>query len=109
MKKIFLLLLIFLLPYSQAFAVDEKKLVDMTYPFSEETQHWPTAKGFKLEKHTEGMTPQGYWYAAYDFSSAEHVGTHMDAPFHFAKGKWTVDQVPLSKTIGPGIIVDGTG
>jgi kynurenine formamidase len=94
---------------AQAFAVDEKKLVDMTYPFSEETQHWPTAKPFKLEKHTEGMTPQGHWYAAYDYSSAEHVGTHMDAPFHFAQGKWKVDQVPLSKTIGPAIVVDVTG
>ncbi|HEX9445587.1 MAG TPA: cyclase family protein [Candidatus Binatia bacterium] len=89
-----------------AFAIDEKKLVDMTYPFSEETQHWPTARPFKLEKHTEGVTPEGHWYAAYDYSSAEHVGTHMDAPFHFAEGQWTVDQVPLAKTIAPAIVVD---
>jgi kynurenine formamidase len=100
-----LLALLYTLP---ALAVDEKKLVDMTYPFSEATQHWPTAHGFKLEKHTEGMAG-GHWYAAYDYSSAEHVGTHMDAPFHFAQGKWKVDQVPLSKTIGPGIVVDVSG
>ncbi|HEY1265902.1 MAG TPA: cyclase family protein [Candidatus Binatia bacterium] len=100
-----LLALLYTLP---ALAIDEKKLVDMTYPFSEATQHWPTAHGFKLEKHTEGMAG-GHWYAAYDYSSAEHVGTHMDAPFHFAQGKWKVDQVPLSKTIGPGIVVDVSG
>jgi kynurenine formamidase len=93
----------------EAFAIDEKKLVDMTYSFSAETQHWPTAQPFKLEKHTEGMTPQGYWYASYDYSGSEHVGTHIDAPFHFAKGKWTVDQIPLAKTIGPGVIVDVRG
>jgi len=91
------------------FAVDEKKIVDMTYPFSAETQHWPTAQPFKLEKHTEGVTPQGYWYASYNYSGSEHVGTHMDAPFHFAQGKWTVDRIPLATTVGPGVIVDVRG
>ena len=59
-----LFLLLALLAYRlPAFAVDEKKIVDMTYPFSAETMHWPTAQPFKLEKASEGMTPQGYWYA----------------------------------------------
>ena len=40
-----------------AHAVDEKKLVDLTYPFSAETHHWPTAKPFHLEKVSEGRTP----------------------------------------------------
>jgi kynurenine formamidase len=106
--KTAIFLFLFALYALPALAVDEKKLVDMTYPFNEATQRWPTARGFKLEKHTEGMT-EGHWYAAYDYSSAEHVGTHMDAPFHFAKGKWKVDQVPLSRTIGPGIVVDVSG
>lgn len=89
-----------------AHAIDEKKLVDLTYPFSEQTHHWPTAQPFKLEKVNEGMTPQGFWYASYNYSASEHVGTHMDAPFHFAEGKWTIDQIPLGKTIGPGVIID---
>jgi kynurenine formamidase len=89
-----------------AHAVDEKKLVDLTYSFNETTQHWPTAKPFHLEKISEGRTPAGYWYSSYDYSGSEHVGTHMDAPFHFAEGKWTTDQVPLSRTVGPGVVID---
>src|SRR6266576_1105502 len=89
-----------------AHALDEKKLVDLTYPFSEETHHWPTAKPFHLEKVSEGRTPAGYWYSSYDYSGSEHVGTHMDAPFHFAEGKWTAEQIPLARTIGPGIVID---
>ena len=89
-----------------AHAVDEKKLVDLTYAFNETTQHWPTAKPFHLEKITAGRTPAGYWYSSYEYSGSEHVGTHMDAPFHFAEGKWTADQVPLSQTVGPGIVID---
>ena len=89
-----------------AYGIDEKKLVDMTYPFSHETLHWPTAKGFQLETVNEGRTPQGYWYSSYNYSGSEHVGTHLDAPFHFAEGKWTTEQIPLAQTIGPGVIID---
>jgi kynurenine formamidase len=89
-----------------AHAVDEKKFVDLTYSFNETTQHWPTAKPFHLEKISEGRTPAGYWYSSYEYSGSEHVGTHMDAPFHFAEGKWTTDQVPLFRTVGPGVVID---
>ena len=109
MKKVFFLMLSLLLLPVCAFAIDERKTIDMTYPFSEETLSWPTAQPFKLDKANEGMTPQGYWYASYIYSGSEHVGTHMDAPFHFAQGKWTTDQVPLGRTIGPGVIVDVRG
>ena len=91
---------------SRAYGIDEKKLVDMTYPFSQETLHWPTAKAFQLETVNEGRTPLGYWYSSYNYSGSEHVGTHIDAPFHFAEGRWTTEQIPLAQTIGPGVVVD---
>jgi len=109
MKKIIFLLLSLGLFAFQAYAIDERKLVDMTYPFAEETLHWPTATPFKLEKVNEGMTPQGFWYSSYNYSGSEHVGTHLDAPFHFAQGKWTTDQIPLQRTIGPGVVIDVRG
>src|SRR5512147_2212473 len=87
-------------------AIDEKKLVDMTYAFASDTLHWPTAKPFQLDTVAEGRTPQGYWYSSYNYSGSEHVGTHLDAPFHFAEGKWTTEQIPLAQTIGPGVVID---
>jgi len=89
-----------------AYAVDEKKLVDLTYSFSAETLHWPTAKPFHLNKVNEGRTPAGFWYSSYNYSGSEHVGTHLDAPFHFAEGKWTTEQIPLAQTIGPAAVID---
>ena len=106
MKTIIFLLSFLWVFELQAQAINEKKLVDMTYPFEEGTLHWPTAQPFKLEKVNEGMTPQGFWYASYNYSASEHVGTHLDAPFHFAQGRWTTDQIPLEKTIGPGVVID---
>jgi kynurenine formamidase len=87
-------------------ALDDKKIIDMTYPFAEDTLHWPTAKPFHLEKINEGRTAAGFWYSSYNYGGSEHVGTHLDAPFHFAEGKWTTEQIPLARTIGPGVIID---
>jgi kynurenine formamidase len=82
------------------------KVVDLSYPFDSETIFWPTAEGFRLEKDFEGTTDKGYYYAANKFCTAEHGGTHIDAPAHFARGKNTVDQVPLEQLMGDAIIVD---
>ncbi|HEX9664117.1 MAG TPA: cyclase family protein, partial [Candidatus Binatia bacterium] len=55
-----------LLCASSAQAIDEKKLIDMTYPFAADTLHWPTAKPFHLEKVHEGRTAQGFWFSSYN-------------------------------------------
>src|SRR5262245_64633379 len=90
-----------------AFAgIDESKLVDLTYPFDEETVFWPTNKPFTWEKAAWGRTANGYWYASGDFSMSEHGGTHMDAPLHFAEGRLAVDEIPLQKLIATAVVVD---
>ncbi len=91
---------------SSAYPVEERKIVDLTYSFSAETHHWPTAKPFHLEKVAEGRAPGGFWYSSYNYGGSEHVGTHLDAPFHFAEGKWTTEQIPLARLIGPGVVID---
>ena len=37
---------------------------------------------------------------------ATHHGTHMDAPLHFLLEGASVDLIPLSRCIGPGIVLD---
>lgn len=106
MKTLAASLLSFGLFLAPAFAIDTGKLVDLTYSFSEETLQWPTGKPFRLEKVSEGRTPEGFWYSSYNYGGSEHAGTHLDAPFHFAEGKWTTEQIPLAQTIGPGAVID---
>ena len=50
MRTLLVLSFSLILWVSPAHALDEKKLVDLTYPFSEETHHWPTAKPFQSGK-----------------------------------------------------------
>ncbi|MBI1874375.1 MAG: cyclase family protein [Acidobacteria bacterium] len=81
-------------------------IVDLSHPYDERTIFWPTAELFRLQKVADGVTPQGYYYAANQFSMAEHGGTHIDAPIHFAQGKNTVDRIPLAQLIGPSVVID---
>lgn len=80
--------------------------IDLSYAFSEETIYWPTAKKFELEVVSAGYTDAGYYYAANNFCAAEHGGTHLDSPIHFAEGQWTTDQIPIDRLIGAAIVVD---
>lgn len=82
------------------------KIVDLSHAFDSETVYWPTADPFRLEKDFEGVTEKGYFYAANKFSTAEHGGTHIDAPVHFAQGRHSVDQIPLEQLMGRAVVVD---
>lgn len=83
------------------------KIVDLSHAFDASTIYWPNApSGFVLHRESFGKTPAGYFYASNDFCTPEHGGTHLDAPIHFAEGKWTVDQIPLRQLIGPGVVID---
>src|SRR5438093_5516326 len=80
--------------------------VDLTYAFDSTTIYWPTAKPFRLEVVSAQRTPAGYYYAANNFAAAEHGGTHLDSPVHFAEGKHTTDQLPLAQLVGPAFVID---
>ena len=81
-------------------------IVDLTHDFSDETIYWVNAKEFELDEVAKGQTDKGYFYSANNFATAEHGGTHIDAPIHFAEKGQSVDQIPLEKLIGSAIKVD---
>jgi len=89
-------------------SIFEGEIVDLTHEFSEETVYWVTAKEFKLDVVAKGETDKGFFYAANNFASAEHGGTHIDAPIHFAKNGQAVNEIPLKKLMGSAIKVDVT-
>ncbi|MFK7922916.1 MAG: cyclase family protein [Bacteroidia bacterium] len=80
--------------------------IDLTYNFDEQTIFWPTGDPFRLDTVFAGTTDGGYHYEAYSFCLAEHGGTHLDAPVHFAEGKWSVEQIPLENCMGEAIVID---
>jgi kynurenine formamidase len=81
-------------------------IVDLTHAFDEDTIYWPTAEPFHLEEVSHAVTEKGYFYAANNFSAAEHGGTHLDAPIHFHEGGHASDEIPIEQLIGHGVVVD---
>jgi kynurenine formamidase len=83
------------------------RLVDLTHAFDASTVYWPTATTrFSLDTLSWGETPGGWFYSAFAISTAEHGGTHLDAPIHFAEGGDRADEVPLERLIAPAVVID---
>jgi kynurenine formamidase len=80
--------------------------IDLTYSFDEKTIYWPTSKSFEWRLVQHGKTPAGYFYSSADYAANEHGGTHLDAPVHFHQDGASVDQIPITKLMGPVVVMD---
>ncbi len=119
LKVIYLVFLVFIISSGCQSTVQEKPavnnndaillnhtIIDLSHDYSKETIYWVTAQQFDLDTVFAGQTENGFYYAANNFSTAEHGGTHIDAPIHFAKNGLTVEEIPLETLIGPAIKID---
>jgi kynurenine formamidase len=85
----------------------EMQIVDLTHAFDENTVYWPTdTRGFQLEELARGPTEGGFFYSANALCTAEHGGTHMDAPIHFFEDGLAVDEVPITNLVRPAVVID---
>ena len=85
------------------------EIVDLTHAFGPETIYWPTdTAGFQLDELAFGPTEAGYFYSAYALATAEHGGTHLDAPIHFFEGGIDAASIPLERLMGPAVVIDMT-
>jgi len=82
------------------------KWIDLTYPFDEQTVYWPTSEPFRLDTVFQGVTGKGFYYSAFKYCAAEHGGTHLDAPVHFARGKNSVEQIPVEQLAHDAVVID---
>ena len=97
-------------PHTAVFTGAAGEWIDLSHAFGPSTIYWPTdTAGFQLTELAYGHTEAGFFYASYAFSSAEHGGTHLDAPIHFAEGRMTADAIPLSSLITTASVVDVSG
>ncbi|HXF57161.1 MAG TPA: cyclase family protein [Actinomycetota bacterium] len=97
----------------RALAEGSVEVVDLTQPLSERTpvirlpEPFVNTPGWKLRELSryDERGPAWYWNA---FEGGEHVGTHFDAPIHWATGKELddVSQVPVRRLVGPAVVID---
>ena len=94
------------LSLTPATATEPGAWIDLTHPFDTATIYWPTEQGFRFEAGPNGPTAKGYYYAANRFSTAEHGGTHLDAPRHFSATGQTSDAIPVDRFVGDAVVID---
>jgi arylformamidase len=63
----------------------------------------PDMRGVRFEP---ARTLENDGWNATRLSLYSHCGTHMDAPIHFGVGRETIDQVDVSRLIGPAWVAD---
>lgn len=107
MKKLFLSFVLLMSTASLVLAdgFTTGRWIDLTHEFSEDTIYWPTADQFEKTTVFHGHTEAGFFYTAYNYSGAEHGGTHVDAPIHFYENRNTVDQIPIEQLVGPAVVI----
>lgn len=93
-------------PGSATMSLDTAQLVDMSYTFDDTTLYWPTSPLFDWHADSWGTDETGRWYASATLTTSEHGGTHLDAPIHFAEGRWTTAAIPIDHLVGPAVVID---
>lgn len=78
------------------------KLLDLTLTISESIPCFPDSPKVQFLSWSN-MKENGYNLELLFLSS--HTGTHLDAPYHFAEKGKKIDEIPIKRLIGKGIII----
>jgi kynurenine formamidase len=81
-----------------------RAIVDLTHAINGQVPKFDPAEAGFQARTLQTIEKDGY-LARY-ISLPEHFGTHIDAPAHFARGLWTVDQIPAERLLAPLVLID---
>jgi len=79
------------------------EIFDLTYPLGPTTPVHPGDPAVTVRRIRTHVT-DGYEVTYLCLGS--HSGTHLDAPRHFFPGGATLDEYPVDRLVGPGVVVD---
>lgn len=82
-----------------------RTLVDLTHSINANVPTYELAEQKEYQVKTVATIEKDQYFAR-NISLPEHFGTHIDAPAHFARGMWTVDQIPVERLIAPLVVLD---
>ena len=83
-------------------------VVDLTHEAGDKTPMFDEPSKDRFQARTVAQIDKDGFFARY-ICLPEHFGTHIDAPAHFSVGRWTVDQIPPQRLIGPLAVIDVSG
>ncbi len=104
-----LILALFLLAQKHHLSADESSgfhaVVDLTHTINANVPAFDLSEKPAYQATTVATIEKDQYFAR-EISLPEHFGTHMDAPAHFVRGAWTIDQVPPERLVAPLVVID---
>jgi kynurenine formamidase len=79
------------------------KVIDLSNPVDESMPVWPTLPSVTLEQ-SAWAARDGYTMEMVEMST--HTGTHIDSPLHFIPEGKTLEEFPIGKFMGAGVVLD---
>lgn len=86
-------------------ASGKAKIVDLCYPLNSQAAHWPIGNYHPFQFRTIATIAKDGVFSG-EYSTPEHLGTHLDAPNHFEAGKKSVDQLSLQELVARFVVID---
>ena len=83
-----------------------QRVIDLSVPVDAGTTVYPGDPSPRFEVHST-IEVDGFNLLAIHLGSQS--GTHVDAPYHFEEDGLRIDEVPVDRFVGPGMVVDATG
>jgi kynurenine formamidase len=81
------------------------KVIDLTHTLNQSTPVYEETKESPYKAKTVATFEKEHYFAR-EICLPEHFGTHLDAPAHFARGSWTLDQIPAERLVAPLYVID---
>ncbi len=82
-----------------------RDVVDLTHNLNDHSPNWEGSDESPFHAKQLGNIEHDGYYSRI-FTTQEHYGTHLDAPAHFARGMWTVDQIPAERLVRPLVVLN---
>lgn len=82
------------------------RVVDLSHSINAQTQVYPGDPEPKLAVHST-IAKDGFNLLSLQMGS--QTGTHVDAPYHFDESTERIDQLPLERFMGRGVMLRATG
>jgi arylformamidase len=81
-----------------------KEIIDLSVPMK--SLDTPVYPGYPQPVRAPFTTMRDDGYNSFLWIFVEHSATHVDSPAHFSEGTPTIDQVPISKYVNRGVVLD---
>lgn len=97
-RLIFLLIISIIFNFSSSIPllfIDLSHTINPTIPF------FPSQTRFNFTQRVVKLPDNGssFFYSTNAFITGEHMGTHIDAPYHFFPTGWKVDEIPIKNLV----------